>query len=782
MRRSRESRPGSDGAFTRQLGVASEHAAVHQAAGDLHVHHAPPLPGTAPGLGSVAVPSDGAEHPIRGRDELLDELVHISRTGGQVVVLHGAGGFGKTALASALARRVQRTARVWWVDATDGESLAGDLRDVALLAGAPRKLVRQAWRGDRSAPDLLWSTLERPGDPWLLVLDNADDPRRIGAGALQGSGRGWIRTPPEHGTVLITSREGRPHGWGIRVTRRHVPALGRHDGAAVLRELAPRAGNHRQAGELSEALGGLPLALCLAGRYLDATSTTVRLPGADQPRTFDEYRAMLRDHFTDAVTAMSPDPARRRECLVTTWESSLDLLRERGHHLARPLLRLLSTFAPAPIPAALLDASALTDSVVFARVTPLQLGTVISELAGLGLVDVHRDDRGGSDTVTLHPLVRDITRHHPDVVVQDGDYAEARLALLHRITTFATEVSNVPLWRALHPHCEHELRVARTATRSSRTFAAMCHNAAGLAYEHGFYAGAERLYRQALRVRLDLLGPVDVHSLATRHNLAVVVADNGDLETARADLRDVLTDQVTVLGEHHPDTLATRRDLARVLWSCGHRATAEAEYREIAAVQRRVLGDAHPDTLITCYEIAAALHDRGDDHTAGRLLQDLLHDQARVLGPLHPHTLITKHRLARLRHDQTADVDGPDLHHVVTLTISALGPEHPITLNARTGRAAAMHAVHADRAQAELREILEIRTSRCGPDHPDTVVSQHNLRVARLACRASTVGAAVGSPPAEADGVFGSPLARRRDRIRVVDPVALPAQRHGEPW
>jgi hypothetical protein len=713
---------------------------VHQAAGDLYVHHGG---GRGPGRGSVAVPYDGTEHVVRGRDDLLDELAALTAMGGRSVLLHGAGGFGKTAIALSLARRVSGSVHVWWVDATDSHSLTEDLREVALRAGAAAKPVRRAWRGDRSAPDLLWSALERLREPWLLVLDNAD---ALGA----GDGRDWLRTPPRSGTVLITSRDGRASTWGGRVVSRRVPALEPPDAAAVLRELAPRAGDLRQATDLAEALGGLPLALCLAGRYLDATAATVRLPGADQPRTFDEYRTMLRDRFADAVTAVTPDPAGRRDHLVTTWESSLDLLHDRGHPLARPLLRLLSTFAPVPVPSALLDAAVLTGSPVFAGATPTRLAALVSELAGLGLVEVHHDDL---DTVSLHPLVRDVTRHHVD----DHDpYTGTRLALLHRLATRAADPSNWALWRALLPHCEHE----RQAVRADAAFADLCHGAGGAAYEHGFHTAAERLYRRALRVRLDLLGPRHPDTLATRHNLAVLLADDGDPEAAREELREVLADQVAVLGEHHPDVLTTRRDLAWTAWSCGEHAAAEAEYRVIAAVQREVLGETHPDTLITRYEIAAALHDRGDVRAASTALRDLLHDQVRVLGRLHPHTLITGHRLARVCHD------GLDPHHVVRLTIAALGPDHPITLTARTGRAVVLRGAEAE---AELRDIQEVLASRRGPDHPETLASQHNLRVA-------TTGTA------EDDGLRATSLGRRRGHIRVVDPVALPEQRRGSPW
>jgi hypothetical protein len=56
-----------------------------------------------PGLVSVAVPVGRVEHEVRGRSELLDSLAGaVGR-----VVLCGAGGFGKTTVALALATRLK---------------------------------------------------------------------------------------------------------------------------------------------------------------------------------------------------------------------------------------------------------------------------------------------------------------------------------------------------------------------------------------------------------------------------------------------------------------------------------------------------------------------------------------------------------------------------------------------------------------------------------------------------------------------------------------------------
>jgi hypothetical protein len=114
---------------------------------------------------------------------------------------------------------------------------------------------------------VLWRCLNRLQRPWLLVVDNADDPTALGGyGRAVADGVGWLR-PPTHrrGTVVVTSRDGRVEQWVPWVHLRHVPTLEPDSGADTLMDLAPDAGARGDARALAVALGGLPLAMELAG-------------------------------------------------------------------------------------------------------------------------------------------------------------------------------------------------------------------------------------------------------------------------------------------------------------------------------------------------------------------------------------------------------------------------------------------------------------------------------------------------------------------------------------
>lgn len=145
---------------TWQYAYATDAATIFQAGRDLHVTQPPQA---TPGLGSVGVPED-LTHTVCGRDALLNDLEVLIDHGGQVVVLHGNGGYGKTTVATELAKRVRQRVEVWWVDGTSAGHIAEDLRGVAMRAGAAPGAVRAAWSGGGSAPDLPWSALDEHQD------------------------------------------------------------------------------------------------------------------------------------------------------------------------------------------------------------------------------------------------------------------------------------------------------------------------------------------------------------------------------------------------------------------------------------------------------------------------------------------------------------------------------------------------------------------------------------------------------------------------------------------
>ncbi len=380
----------------------------------------------------------GRQTLLRDIDTFLDDgddVWHQRQAG--VVVLHGIGGIGKTTVALEIAHRaLARGVTTWWVPADNPDRMRAALYAVAFAAGAHDDDF------DHAHPaDVLWRCLNSLQRPWLLVVDNADDPAALGGeGRVLADGVGWLR-PPTHpqATVVVTSRDGRVEKWASWVRLRHVPVLEPDSGAAMLLDLAPDAGQRDDARALAVSLGGLPLALELAGRYL-ASAATDPLPPSGSAVSFAAYQRSLDQRLVELpMSEHGPDnTGENRRALSTTWEMSVDLLTRQGHDLARPLLRLIACFAAAPLPYQhVIRPEILQQSPLFANATPVRLSSCLRALAGLGLIVVETTATpdGSPDTptgpaawsslLTMHPLVRAATR--TNMRLSDEPATHARL-------------------------------------------------------------------------------------------------------------------------------------------------------------------------------------------------------------------------------------------------------------------------------------------------------------------------------------------------------------------
>ncbi|MFG3164442.1 tetratricopeptide repeat protein [Streptomyces sp. NPDC048232] len=715
--------------------------------------------------------------PLRGRAAVLDELSALLDPSqydpavSRVRVLHGLGGCGKTSIALDLTYfAAERGIDVWWVSAVDAITLTAGMHAVARRIGASKD---ELLHGD--APDVLWRRLDAYGRNWLLVVDNADDPEILasGTGRLH-NGQGWVR-PHTHrtGLVVVTSRDGNPDTWGTWCALRSVGMLDNADATRVLLDYtADRAGSATEAAALAHRLNGLPIVLRLAGAYL-ADTTMSPWPGDDAITSFAGYLNALDDGRLDIYDGDGSGIGR-------SWELSLDLLARQGIPQVRPLLRLLSCLADAPVAySIILDPQTLTASplaTLFEGLDGNVLWRLLKSLANLCLIDLSEPVRASSQRLLrVHPLVREASRHHlnkPDG--QITDYVQGAIALLHRAVetglTGAPEWPPAwPLWQAISPHALH---VARTASamveltphvigqatgaahlvarhlRSRGQFAtaeaeyrflldvqgrvlgadhpltlATHHSIGGVLHDRGMLTEAEVVWRTVLQLRQQALGEGHADTLFTRHGLALVMHDQGKLPEAEAEWRAVLLLRINVLGERHPHTLATRHSLAGILHQRGQYEEAESEYRRVLEIQREVVGSSHPDALATRHRIAVVLHDRGELAQAEEEFRTVLELRRRVLGEDHPHTLATSHGIAVVLHGRGEFGQAEEeFRSVLELRRRVLGEDHPHTLETRFKFALTLMSLEQlGSAEAEYAMVLRARVRRLGEDHSETM-------------------------------------------------------------
>jgi len=672
--------------------------------------------------------------PLRGRDRLIESLVQLfarQNAKSRVHILHGLSGVGKTSIALELCfQALQQGVRVWWVSGVDGTGLVAGMHAIARQIGATNE---QLSHGD--AADVLWRYLASWDQRWLIVVDNANNVDLLaGAAENLADGNGWIRPfENELGLVVVTSREGDAAIWGIWCHLHQIGSLDNLSAAQVLLDYTRgQAGSLANAIELAERLGGLPLALCLAGTYLADTSQ-IPWPDREIVSTFTSYKAAIDQGRL--ITELSGQQIGR------TWELSLDLLDGRGLRGSRVLLSLLSILAEAAVPyQLLLNPVILAKSGLFPSLDGTQLWRLLQGLANLSLIDLatydaRSDASDGVRLLRIHPLVRDIIRHHPDTIRQIKVLLITVVALLDR----AVETKNVqhpkdpstwPAWITIAPHAFQMIRALTKTTDLPAIVIEQASRIGNMAAVYiraqGLYEQAEAEYRTMLSTCQQLVGDDHQVALTIRYRLAIILHDRGNYEAAEAEQRAVLAVRNRVLGALHPDTLDTRNSVAHMLQHLGMYDVAAVEHRAVLEMERQLLGDDHNYTRTARQDLAQALHALGQYRDAEAQYRVVLESNLRILSNDHPDTLVTRYHFASALHD-LGQYDAAEAEYRIVLDAESriLGDEHPDTLETRYQVAHMLRHCGANEAsESERQAVLQLMKKVLGDDHPTVMKFQ----------------------------------------------------------
>ncbi|MFB7554481.1 tetratricopeptide repeat protein [Streptomyces brevispora] len=705
-------------------GRAENDGRVYQTTGDQHIteHHHYTGSGRVAGDGpdSVRRPAVGRTPLVlRDRSEVLARLregIELGR-GSEVYVLHGMGGCGKTAVAQAFfgiaTTEYQRVGL--WVNAADRAALRAGMLAAAADRGALDGELLAAHQGHRPAADLVWHYLDRSAEPWLLVLDNADDPAILRDGS-------WLRASPR-GTVLVTTRRAAARWWpGAEL--QHIGVLPRQDAARVLCDLAPHSGTMAQAAEVADRLGRLPLALTLAGGFLAHQVI--------DPWTMDRYGGRLEDDEAVALIDQGADVLADedpRHLVGRTWQLTLDSFEERGLPEAVTLLKLLARLAPEPLPL-----SVLNRPEVGAVLLPARAETALTALLDHSLTQLV--DLGGLRCVHSHGVLLDTVA----VATPPADLAILNVTAVRLLDAAVPAVPHAgphdPRLRLLVPHCLALLR--RTTEQSDIEDALRVATRLAIAlHRTGDYLSAWETASATAVLAARTLGEEHRLVLAAHARTGRSLFRLGRYEEAGQLLRRVRGTQLRLFGADDPDTLDTGQGLQLVLGNHGKREEAVALLRSVVAGRQAVLGPWHPATLrsrasllamLTAAEIAAEADDEGDEALMSVPQACTLH-----LGSDHAVTLSARHNHARaqfvLGRYRTAD---DEIREVVEDYQRVLGPGYPAVLAARQLHAQTQAALgHIDTGIGFMAEVVAGRERSLGTTHHFTVVSRGLLEELR---------------------------------------------------
>ncbi|MFG3309682.1 hypothetical protein [Streptomyces wuyuanensis] len=326
--------------------------------------------------------------------------------------------------------------RIHWISARDEASLATGLMNTALEINIKPDTLTAAQDSGVALNDLVLKHLARRPYAWTLVLDGLDDPELL---ARAQSPTGTLRSPTEilpeglprrsihqhpPAGIIVTSRISDPAAWGRWITLIQVkPSKGAFAGRLLRHTAGESSGTTAESEALATRLLSLPLALRIAGKHLSATASEGLPP---RVRGFLRYESLLNDRLPPS--AATRDGTGAHSVITAVCELSLDLLADRGFRRARPLLQLLSRFAPAPVPIALLQPAALARC-------PLLTGDPTGGTAAMTEPEQRQTIEALRDLGLLHTfdmLRRSSELHRSDYIAMDPAVAEVALASLKR--------------------------------------------------------------------------------------------------------------------------------------------------------------------------------------------------------------------------------------------------------------------------------------------------------------------------------------------------------------
>ncbi|KAJ7262958.1 hypothetical protein C8J57DRAFT_1719186 [Mycena rebaudengoi] len=704
---------------------------------------------------------------FQGRRDILDKMhLYFAQDIGNrhVFLLHGLGGSGKTQIALKFLHETQSDR---W-----GLSLSMFIySNVKVLAGSQMSFslmpAQQTHSGlglkilpSHSPLEVImrmpYAGLASYHKEWLLIFDNADDPKLNLFNFFPQS---------THGNILITSRNPQ-----LRV---HAPDA--HDRISDLEEEAAvqlllvsaaepaTSENETLATEIVKVLYCFPLAVVQAGAYISKTGGALR-----------RYLALYEHNHTRLLSEV-PIQSHDKYALsvYTTWDISFKCLNKPAaqflqlcsffHHegISEGIFSNAAIFIPRPLwptqeqvkepqeyLGQFLTPAGMWDTLSFSEMA--------AELQGYSLINQNTN----TGLFSIHPLVHSWSRNTVLSMDSTRECAAALLAmsvnwddklftmrLLTHINTVLQSDSQL-VTKFLFPYqrvyydsgnfqrsqelCANLLEKAKSSfgAEHPNTLVAMGHLA--ITY-HGLqkFSEAAALEVAVLEKMKQISGSEHPDTLTTMENLASTYRGLGRLTDAEVLQVAVLERRKQISGSEHPDTLTAMGNLA--LTYHGLQKFSEAEALEVAVLEKtkQTSGSEHPDTLTAMQNLAATYHGVGKFSEAEALEVVVLEKRKQTSGSEHPDTLTAMQNLATTYHGLGKFSEAEALEVVVLeKSKQTSGSEHPDTLGAMNNLALTYQDLGKfSEAEALQVAILEKRKQTSGSEHPDTLTAMGNLAI-----------------------------------------------------
>lgn len=498
---------------------------------------------------------------------------------GQIVVISGSGGVGKTQLSVEFVHRYGRyfVGGVFWLNFADAENVPSE---VAACGGSDGLgLTPKFDKLDQEDQIRLVQQVWQQPMPRLLVFDNCEDKALL---------EKWL---PKTGgcRVLVTSRQTR---WSRarNITNLTLAALPTPESVLLIQKYVPNLAPE-EAKAIATELGNLPLALHLAGSFLE------RYQGVVSP---EKYFQQLREHGLKHPSltgrGVQYSPTDHELNIARTIALSYEQLHSSNEvdKMALVLLARAAYFAPnEPIPRELLFATI--------NLTADDLDAVLLSEDGLvRLQDLGLVAQTETDALWLHRLVA-------KYVQQTGPEASARADVE---TTLWQKAKTLNAW--IRPldinNWQTHLRYVtnQALEHNSDRLADLCHEFGNYLRLTSRYDEAYTWLERAWELRKQQLGPDHLETARSLNDIGVVHVEQAQLEEGLPKVKAALAIREK-LAPNHVDTAESYLNLCNLLQNLNQLEEAR-EFGEKSLAIYETLPETAP------WEKAQALNNLGVVH------------------------------------------------------------------------------------------------------------------------------------------------------------------------
>ncbi|CEJ81494.1 hypothetical protein VHEMI01616 [[Torrubiella] hemipterigena] len=463
------------------------------------------------------------------REKEIEEMRQSlsSGIGRRIVVLQGLGGIGKTQIAATYIERFQQDfSAIFWLNMNDEVSIHQSFVTMMerILSQHPTGSATSALNRQESNDAVIeavkvWLGLPR-NTRWLLVCDNYDNPNFSNI-TKHGININHYLPAAFQGSIIITTRTSFVNV-GHQIPIRKLESI--DDGLMILAANSYRHHLHDDidAKRLVEKLDGLPLAIALAGRYLERSSMSF----ADYLQFYETSWASLQ-----ANTPSLGSYADRTLC--TTWQISYEHVQQHNS-LAAHLLRWWAFFHREDLWFELVQHAA-SEGPEWTRglANRLHFDAAMGKLYDYGFVEAHpsSNDVGESRGYTIHGCLHSWISH----ILHDKEEKDLSTLAFTCIASHVRTSDNEKYWLHQRRLISHAIACSNLIQNSYKDLSWGFNKVGDLFMDQDKLNDAEKMYLRALVGYEKAWGPDHTSTLDTVNNLGNLYADQAQGKTDDAE-------------------------------------------------------------------------------------------------------------------------------------------------------------------------------------------------------------------------------------------------------